>query len=86
MLLKIDKFEELAKSRGYRDGYELSRDLGCGKRTYGLLKSGHRIGSDIVAEIFNRFGDDITFEIIDFEEDKLNGFTSKYIQIGNRLY
>ena len=86
MLLKIDKFEELAKSRGYRDGYELSRDLGCDKRTYGLLKSGHRIGSDIVAEIFNRFGDDITFEIIDFEEGTLNGFTSKYIRIGNRLY
>lgn len=86
MLLKVDKFEELAKSKGYRNGYELSRDLGCGKATYRLLKSGHHIGCDIVAEIFNRFGDEATFDVIDFEEDTLNGFTNKYIRIGNKLY
>lgn len=86
MLLKVDRFEELAKSKGYRNGYELSRELGCGKSTYRLLKSGHRIGCDIVAEIFNCFGDEVTFDVIDFEEDTLNGFTNKYIRIGDRLY
>lgn len=86
MLLKVDKFEELAKSKGYRNGYELSRDLGCGKRTYKLLKSGNRIGCDIVVEIFNRFGDDVAFDVIDFEEGTLNGFANKYIRIGNKLY
>jgi hypothetical protein len=39
-----------------------------------------------VAEIFNRFGEEVTFDVIDFEEDTLNGFTSKYIRIGNKLY
>lgn len=86
MLLKIDEFEKLAKSRGYRNGYKLSRELGCGKSTYNLLKQGCRIGSDIVTELYNRFGDEVVFKVIDFEEDTLNGFTSKHTKIGNKLY
>ena len=86
MLLKIEKFEELAKRKGYRNGYELSREVGCGKLTYNLLKQGHRIGYDVVAEIYNRFGENETLAVIDFEEETLNGFTSKFVKVGNRLY
>lgn len=86
MLLKIEKFEELAKRKGYRNGYELSREVGCGKLTYNLLKQGHRMGYDVVFEIYNRFGEAVTLSVIDFEEETLNGFTSKYVKVGNRLY
>ena len=86
MLLKIDKFEKFAKERGFRNGYELSLEIGCGESTYELLKQGHRIGCDIVVELYNRFGADVTFDVIDFEEDTLERFTNRYIRIGKKLY
>ena len=86
MRLKIDNFERLAKERGFRSGYDLAVDIGFGRNAYHYIRKGGKVGSDIVAEIFNRFGEEVTFDVIDFEEDTLNGFTSKYIRIGNKLY
>ena len=40
----------------------------------------------MVTEIFNRFGEDVAFDVVDFEEDTLEGFASKHIRIGNKLY
>ena len=86
MKLKIDKFERLAKDKGYRNGYELSLEIGCGELTYGLLKQGHRVGSDIVAELYNRFGSEAMLDVIDFEGDTLDDFTNKYVRVGTKLY
>ena len=86
MRLKIDNFERLAKERGFRSGYDLAVDIGFGRNAYHYIRKGGKVGSDIVAEIFNHFGEEVTFDVIDFEEDTLNGFTSKYIRIGNKLY
>ena len=86
MRLKIDNFERLAKERGFRNGYDLAVDIGFGRNAYHYIRKGGKVGSDMVAEIFNRFGEEVTFDVIDFEEDTLNGFTSKYIRIGNKLY
>ena len=86
MRLKIDNFERLAKERGFRSGYDLAVDIGFGRNAYHYIRKGGKVGSDMVAEIFNRFGEEVTFDVIDFEEDTLNGFTSKYILIGNKLY
>lgn len=86
MKLRVGNFEELAKEKGYRSGYELSRDLGCGNQAYKLLKRGNRIGSDIVAELYNRFGAEATLRVIDFEGETFGGFTSKYVKVGNKLY
>lgn len=86
MKLKVDKFEELAKREGYRNGYELSLAVGCGDATYPLLKEGGRIGSDIVAEIYNCFGEETTLDVIDFETETINSLKSKYIQVGKKLY
>lgn len=86
MRLKIDNFERLAKERGFRSGYDLAVDIGFGRNAYHYIRKGGKVGSDMVAEIFNRFGEEVTFDVIDFKEDTLNGFTSKYIRIGNKLY
>lgn len=86
MKLKIDKFEELAKREGYCNGYELSLAVGCGDATYPLLEQGGRIGSGIVAEIYNRFGEEITLEVIEFETETISSLKSKYIKVGNKLY
>ena len=86
MRLKINEFENFAKSIGYYDGYELSLSLGCGELTYDFLRQGGRVGSDIVAEIYNRFGAEVMEELIDFEDDNLESFENKYVKIGNKLY
>lgn len=85
MRLKITEFERFARARGYSNGGMLLKDFGCGGGTYGYFKRGGSIGCDLVTEIYNRYGEE-TFEFIDFEEDTLYGFKSKYIEIGNKLY
>ena len=69
MRLKIDEFEKLAKERGFRNGYDLAADIGIGRNTYHYIKNGGSISSDMVTEIYNRFGDDVTFEVFDFDDD-----------------
>lgn len=86
MKLKIEKFEKFAKCHGYQDGTELIEDFGCRKSTYNYFKRGGKIGSDLVVEIYNRFGADTAFQIIDFEEETVSGLESKFIKIGNKLY
>jgi hypothetical protein len=70
MFLKINAFERFAKRNGYKNGYALIKELGCRAGTYTYLKDGGKISPDLVAEIYNRFGDDAMFEVIDFEEAK----------------
>lgn len=86
MKLKIQVFERFARQRGYRNGTELLEDMGSSARAYKLFKAGVRIGSDLVAELYNRFGEDAVFRFIDFEKEGLDDFTSKHIRIGSRLY
>lgn len=85
MVLKIREFERFAKNRGYKNGEALIEDMGSSADAYKLFRQGESIGSDLVAELFNRFGEEI-FCSIDFEEDSKSGFKAKYIQIGNKLY
>ena len=70
MRLKIDKFEKLARERGFRSGYDLAVDIGLSRNTYHYIRKGGKISSDMVTEIFNRFGDEVTFNVIDFEDNK----------------
>ena len=86
MKIRIDKFERLAKERGFRSGYDLAVDIGFGRNAYHYIKKGGKVSSDMVTEIFNRFGEDVAFDGVDFEEDTLEGFASKHIRIGNKLY
>ena len=51
-----------------------------------LLEQGGRIGYDAVREIYNDLGEQTVTELIDFEEETLDGFKSKYIQVGDTLY
>ena len=71
MKLKIGKFNDFAKNRGYRSGASLIEDMGCSKGTYGYMKYGGNVSSDLVAELYNRFGD-VVFPFIDFGDRKRN--------------
>lgn len=70
MHLKINKFEKFAKRNGYKNGYALIKALGCRANTYTRLKEGERINPDLVAEFYNRFGEEAMFEVINFGEEK----------------
>lgn len=69
MTLNTDAFEEFAKRNGYGNGYRLIKVLGCPASTYKRLKQGENISPDLVAEIYNRFGDEAMFELINFDDD-----------------
>ena len=66
MRLKIKEFERFARERGYWNGVELMEDLGSNARSYYRLVNGERIYSDLVAEIYNRFGDDAVTRLINY--------------------
>lgn len=68
MRLKIDKFESVAKRYGYKDGYQFIKAMGCGSSTYDYMRYGGKVSPDLLAEIYNRFGEEVMFEVIDFEE------------------
>lgn len=85
MRLKIRELDRFAKSKGYKNGIQLIEDMGSSEKAYKHFKRGGKIGGDLVAEIYNRFGEEI-FSCIDFGEETLNGFKAKHIEVRNKLY
>lgn len=85
MKLKIINFNELATEKGY-SGKRLLQKLGAGKNAYECFECGCGIGYDLAKELYNFFGEAEFIKIINFEGDTLNGFKSKYVKVGNKLY
>lgn len=85
MKLKIDEFENYAKRNGV-SANTLLKKLGGGKLTYNQLKQGKAIGYDVARNMYNALGEWIFLSLIDFEGETLDGFKSKFVQVGNKLY
>lgn len=86
MRLKIAEFEKLAAQKGYSDGCYLWVGLGGGSLAYELIKNGTcRLGYEMAKTIFNTFGQAVTAKIIDFENDSIEGFKSKYVCVNDKL-
>ena len=85
MKLKIINFNELAAEKGY-SGKSLLLKLGAGKNAYECFENGCGIGYDLAKDLYNFFGEAKFIKIINFEGDTLNGFKSKYVKVGNKLY
>ncbi len=86
MRLKIKEFNNLAKERGYKNGYELFCELGGGRGSYKLLKQGLGIGYEMVKEMYNVLGGDTTNRIINFEGGNINELKSKFVEIDGHLF
>lgn len=86
MKLKIREFNRLAKRKKYRNGTEFFIALGGTMCSYQAIKRGCRIGYEIVRRLYNTVGEEELIKIIDFEEESLNGFKNKYIQVGKCFY
>ena len=86
MKLNIAGCRAFIERNGIEDYQSLSSVLGVSVSVLKLLEQGGRIGYDAVREIYNDLGEQTVAEIIDFEEETLDGFKSKYIQVGDTLY
>lgn len=86
MKLNIAGCRAFIEQKGIGNYQELSQELGISISVLFLLEQGNEIGYDAVREIYNNLGVQTVTEIIDFEEETLDGFKSKYIQVGDTLY
>ena len=86
MKLNIAGCRAFIEQKGIGNYQELSQELGISISVLFLLEQGNEIGYDAVREIYNNLGVQTVTEIIDFEEETLDGFKSKYIQVGDALY
>lgn len=86
MKLNIAGCRAFIERNGIEDYQSLSSVLGVSVSVLKLLEQGGKIGYDAVREIYNDLGEQTVTEIIDFEEETLDGFKSKYIQVGDALY
>ncbi len=86
MKLDVNGCQNYCKENNITNYTELAKALGLSVLVIKLLEQGKQIGYDAVKDIYNKHGEQAVLQIINFEGETLNGFKSKYIQIGNRLY
>lgn len=86
MKLNIKGCREYCEQNGIADYAELARILGLSVIVVRLLEQGIEIGYEAVKDIYNELGETAVLQLIDFGEETLNGFKSKYVVIGKRLY
>lgn len=85
MKLSIKGCHSFCNQNGITNYIGLSQKLGLSVKVIRLLERGIEIGYDAVRDIYNMLGETVVLRIIDFGEETLNGFKSKYIEIGNEL-
>ena len=86
MKLNVLGCREYAERKGIKNYKEFAEVLGVSVTALKLLEQGNAIGRDTVKDIYNKLGEKVALEIIDFGEETLNGFKSKYVLIGDTLY
>lgn len=86
MKLNTDKFEDLAKRKGYKNGFTFWKRIGGGESAYELLAQGNEIGHEIVKDLFNLIGEKELKTVVNFEKETINGFKARYIEINGKLY
>lgn len=86
MKLKVKEFEEFSTQKGYSNGLFLWVELGGGIDAYGVICKGKcGLGYEMARKIFNTYGQAVTGQLIDFENDTMEGFKSKYLLVGKTL-
>ncbi|MCM1221025.1 MAG: hypothetical protein NC311_17270 [Muribaculaceae bacterium] len=86
MKLNIEGCRAYCKRKGITNYDQLAKELELSIEVIMLLEQGNGIDEDAVKDIYNKLGEKAVKEIIDFEKETLNGFKSKFIAIGSRLY
>jgi hypothetical protein len=84
--LNIKGCQRYCEQKGITNYVELAHVLELSVVVVRLLEQGIAIGYDAVKDIYNKLGEAAVLQIIDFGEETLSGFKSKYIQVCKRLY
>ena len=79
MKLNIMGCRAFCERKGIKNYAELSKVLELSVEVISLLEQGNEIGYDAVKDIYNKLGEKAVLQIIDFGEETLNGFKSKYV-------
>ena len=86
MKLKIRTCRRFLKMVGIKGYAQLSEEFEVEVIVLLCFEKGYRIGYEVVRELFNKYGQAVVSKIIDFEEETIESFKSKYILVGKRLY
>lgn len=85
MKLKISEFEAFAQKNG-KSANTMLRKLSGGAFAHAELKSGNALGYELAKNMYNILGERLFLSLVDLEEETIDGFKSKFIGIGNKLY
>ena len=86
MKLNVKGCREFIRERNIKDYAELAKEFESEVVALKRLEEGAPVGYDFVRDLYNKFGEDAVRRLIDFGEETIDGFKSKYVLIGNRLY
>lgn len=86
MKLNVKGCKAYCERKGIKSYKQLAKVLELSEEAIKLFEKGSKIDHDAVKDIYNKLGEKVVVQIINFEEETLNGFKSKYVQIGNQLY
>ncbi len=86
MRLNVKGCKAYCEQKEIKSYAQLAEVLELSEEVIRILEQGNEIDHDAVKDIYNKLGERVVKQIINFEEETLNGFKSKFIQIGNKLY
>ena len=86
MKLNISGCRAYCASKGIKNYAELSMHLDIPLSALDVLEQGNEIGYEVAKDIYNKHGEKVIRQIIDFGEETMDGFKSKYVLVGKRLY
>ena len=85
MRLKIRACRRFLKVSGINNYAKLSEEFNVEVIVLVRFEKGYRIGYEVVRELFNKYGQAVVSKMIDFEEETIESFKSKYILVGKML-
>lgn len=86
MKLNISGCRAYCEKNDIKNYAELSAYLDIPMPALDVLEQGNKIGYEVVKDIYNKHGEMAVRQIIDFEEETMEGFKSKYVLVGEKLY
>lgn len=86
MKLRMDEFKELARRKCHTNGFLLWRKIWGGQSAYSLVSKGIGVGYEVLKDLYNLVGEEEMVKVVDFEEETVSGFKSKYIELNGKLY
>ena len=86
MKLNIKGCSSYCEKHGIKNYVELANLFELSVIAIRILEQGIQIGYEAVKDIYNKLGEKSVLQIINFEEETLNGFKSKYLLVGNTLF